>query len=107
MDRELMMDYMDMWAKSMRHDDHGLGYPKKSIMLSSGGGGYTTLDDMIEQADSEVIKTIDAAISSLDQEERNAVWARWLKTKKPMYYEIKLQNAINNLMQILSKRLGI
>lgn len=106
MERELLLDYMDMWARSMRHDDNGLGYPKKSIMMSS-GGSYNSFEDMIEEADSNIIKTIDAVVSSLDQEQRDAVWARWLNTKKPMYYELKLSHAIDNLMTIVGRRLGI
>jgi len=106
MDRELLMDYMDMWARNMRQPDSGLGYPKKSIMMSS-GGNYTSFEDMIEEADSNIIKTIDAVISSLDPEQRSAVWARWLNTKKPMYYELKLSHAIDNLMTIVGRRLGI
>jgi len=106
MDRELLMDYMDMWARNMKQPDSGLGYPKKSIMMSS-GGNYTSFEDMIEEADSNIIKTIDAVISSLDPEQRSAVWARWLNTKKPMYYELKLSHAIDNLMTIVGRRLGI
>ena len=106
MDRELLMDYMDMWARNMKQPDSGLGYPKKSVMISS-GGNYTSFEDMIEEADSNIIKTIDAVISSLDPEQRNAVWARWLNTKKPMYYELKLSHAIDNLMTIVGRRLGI
>ena len=106
MERELLMDYMDMWARSMKKEDSGLGYPKKSIMISS-GGNYTSFEDMIEEADSNIIKTIDAVVNSLDQEQRNAVWARWLNTKKPMYYEVKLSHAIDNLLTIVGRRLGI
>jgi hypothetical protein len=106
MDRELLMDYMDMWARNMKQPDSGLGYPKKSVMMSS-GGNYTSFEDMIEEADSNIIKTIDAVISSLDPEQRSAVWARWLNTKKPMYYELKLSHAIDNLMTIVGRRLGI
>ena len=106
MDRELLMDYMDMWARNMKQTDSGLGYPKKSVMMSS-GGNYTSFEDMIEEADSNIIKTIDAVISSLDPEQRSAVWARWLNTKKPMYYELKLSHAIDNLMTIVGRRLGI
>lgn len=102
----MLMEYMDAWARSMRQEDSGLGYPKKSIMMSS-GGNYTSFEDMIEEADSNIIKTIDAVVSSLDPEQRSAVWARWLNTKKPMYYELKLSHAIDNLMTIVGRRLGI
>ena len=100
------MEYMDAWARSMRQEDSGLGYPKKSIMMSS-GGNYTSFEDMIEEADSKVVETIDAVIGSLEQEQRDAVWARWLNTKKPMYYELKLSHAIDNLLTIVGRRLGI
>lgn len=102
----MLMEYMDAWARSMRHEDSGLGYPKKSIMMSS-GGNYTSFEDMVEESDSKVIETIDAVIGSLDQDQRDAVWARWLNTKKPMYYELKLSHAIDNLLTIVGRRLGI
>lgn len=102
----MLMEYMDAWARSMRHEDSGLGYPKKSIMMSS-GGNYTSFEDMIEEADSNIIRTIDAVVSSLDPDQRSAVWARWLNTKKPMYYELKLSHAIDNLLTIVGRRLGI
>jgi len=102
----MLMEYMDAWARSMRQEDSGLGYPKKSIMMSS-GGNYTSFEDMIEEADSKVVETIDAVIGSLEQEQRDAVWARWLNTKKPMYYELKLSHAIDNLLTIVGRRLGI
>lgn len=102
----MLMEYMDAWARSMRQEDSGLGYPKKSIMMSS-GGNYTSFEDMIEEADNKVVETIDAVIGSLDQEQRDAVWARWLNTKKPMYYELKLSHAIDNLLTIVGRRLGI
>lgn len=100
------MEYMDAWARSMRQEDSGLGYPKKSIMMSS-GGNYTSFEDMIAESDSKVVETIDAVIGSLDQDQRDAVWARWLNTKKPMYYELKLSHAIDNLLTIVGRRLGI
>ena len=102
----MLMEYMDAWARSMRQEDSGLGYPKKSIMMSS-GGNYTSFEDMIEESDSKVVETIDAVIGSLDQDQRDAVWARWLNTKKPMYYELKLSHAIDNLLTIVGRRLGI
>lgn len=106
MERELLMDYMDMWARSMKHEDSGLGYPKRSTMMST-GGNYTSFEDMIEEADNQIIKTIDAVVSSLEQDQRDAIWARWLKTKKPMYYEFKLEIAIDNLLTIVGRRLGM
>lgn len=101
------MDYMDMWAKNMRSDNHKLGYPQRSVGLSSGGGGYTAFDDMVDEADNTIIKTIDAVISSLDKGQRDAIWARWLRTKKPEFYEFKLELAIDNLLTIVGRRLAL
>ena len=100
------MDYMDMWARSMRSDNNKLGYPERSIGISS-GGDYTSFDEMVEEADSEIIKNIDAVVSSLPKDQRDAVWARWLRTKKPSFYEWKLEMAVDNLLTILGRRLGI
>lgn len=104
--KQQLIEYMDMWARSMKVNDHQLGYPKKSILFATGGAS-TTFDDMLDDVDSRIIKTIDAVVSSLSRDQREAVWARWLNTKEPMYYEYKLELAIDNLMVIVDRRLGM
>lgn len=102
---DLFLDYMSMWGRWMKSEDHKLGYPQKSVGIS--GSSSTSFDDMIEEADLEIIKTINSCIDSLKSEEINAIWARYLNTKKPMYYELKLQVGLDKLRQLVESRIQI
>lgn len=103
MHKDLFLDYMSMWSRWMQSSDHKLGFPQRSVGVS--GASSTNFDDMIEEADSEVIRTINSCMDSLNPEEVNAIWARYLKTKKPMYYEIKLQTGLEKLQDLVEKRI--
>jgi hypothetical protein len=102
---DLFLDYMGMWSRWMKSEDHKLGYPQRSIGMS--GSSSTSFDDMIEEADSEIIRTINSCMDSLTPEEVNAIWARYLGTKRPMYYELKLQVALDKLLDMVSSRIQI
>ena len=103
MNYDLFLDYMDSWARWMKSSDHKLGYPQRSIGMS--GSSSTTFDDMIEEADSEIIRTINSCMDSLKPEEISAIWARYLKTKKPMYYELKLERGLEKLKEMVDIRI--
>ena len=91
----------------MRSDNHKLGYPSKSLGMSSGGeSSYDAFDEMYEDVESDNIRTVDAVIHSLPKDQKDAIYARYLNTKKPLYYEIKLQLAIDNLLIIVGRRIG-
>jgi hypothetical protein len=97
---------LDDWAKWMKFDNHRLGYPSKSSFLTSGGeSSHDAFKHMIEEADKENVKTMNAIINSLEPEQRKAVYARYLKEKKPMYYEVKLNLAMDNMLTMASKRI--
>ena len=106
MNIEYLMYLLDEWARWMKRDDHGLGYPKRSLGISSGGASGS-FDEMYESSELDKIKTIDSVISSLDNQQRDAIYARYLGSKKPMYYEIKLELAIDNLLTIAGRRLNV
>lgn len=102
---ERLMVLLEDWSTWMKHDTHRLGYPSKSLGIASGGESSEAFDDMVGEADSKNTKTINAIINSLPREQREAIYARWLKSKKPMYYELKLELAIDNLLSIASRRI--
>ena len=106
MNIEYLMYLLDEWARWMKQDDHGLGYPKRSLGISTGGASGS-FDEMYESSELDKIKTIDSVISSLDNQQRDAIYARYLGSKKPMYYEIKLELAIDNLLTIAGRRLNV
>lgn len=104
MEIDYLMYLLDLWSQWMRTDDHGLGYPKKSTGISS-GGAYTSFEDMFDSAELDKIRTVDSVVHSLDPEQQKAIYARYLRTVKPRFYELKLELAMDNLLTIVSRRL--
>jgi len=103
---ERLMMILEDWAKYMKSDNHRLGYPNKISYMSSGGESTADVfDDMVNEADSENVKIVNACIHSLEKNQREALYARWLGSKKPMYYELKLDLAMDNLLTMVGKRI--
>lgn len=66
--------YLDLWGRWMRTSDSGLGYPKRSAVVATGGGGYgTTWEDWGVEQDERAAVITDAAISSLPLLEQAAI----------------------------------
>jgi len=105
MEMNRLLELLDRWRLYMRSDNHKLGYPSKSIGMSSGGASGS-FDDMYDEVEDDNIRTVDAVIHSLPKDQQEAIYARYLKTKKPMYYEMKLELAIDNLLTIVGRRVG-
>jgi len=102
---ERLMVLLEDWSVWMKKDNHRLGYPSKSLGMASGGESSDAFEDMVGEADSKNIKTMNAIIHSLDKEQRDAIYARWLGSKKPVYYELKLDLAMDNLLTIAGRRI--
>lgn len=105
MELNRLLELLDKWKLYMRSDNHKLGYPSKSIGMSSGGASGS-FDDMYDEVEDDNIRTVDAVIHSLPKDQQQAIYARYLKTKKPLYYELKLEMAIDNLLTIVGRRIG-
>ena len=105
MEMNRLLELLDKWKLYMRSDNHRLGYPSRSIGISSGGASGS-FDDMYDEVEDDNVRTVDAVIHSLPKDQQQAVYARYLNTKKPLYYEIKLQLAIDNLLTIVGRRIG-
>jgi|TARA_R110000772_G_scaffold196360_3_gene307124 hypothetical protein len=103
---ERLMVILDDWSSWMKSDNHKLGYPNKVSYMSSGGESTADVfEDMVGKTDNENVKILNACIHSLDKEQREAVYARWLGSKKPVYYELKLDLAMDNLLTMVGKRI--
>lgn len=100
-----LLELLDKWKLYMKSDNHKLGYPSKSIGMSSGGASGS-FDDMYDEVEDDNVRTVDAVIHSLPRDQQQAIYARYLKTKKPLYYELKLEMAIDNLLTIVGRRIG-
>ena len=63
-----LKDCLELWRDWMRHDDSRLGYPQKSMGISS--GGVNCWDDLGSDCDNYTVQIIDAAMSSLTESGR-------------------------------------
>lgn len=104
-----LKDLLEMWVRYMRSDSHEiseLGYPKKSSFLATGGESTNdAFEQMFHASEMKKVEVLNAVIHSLDPEQRKAVYHFHLKTKPPMYVELKYQHAIDNLLTIVGRRL--
>tara|TARA_R110002126_G_scaffold447_1_gene3096 strand:- start:548 stop:874 length:327 start_codon:yes stop_codon:yes gene_type:complete len=101
-----LMVILEDWAKYMKKDNHRLGYPSKVSYMSTGGESTSDVfEEMVNQADNENVKVINACIHSLDKGQREAIYSRWLGSKPPMYYELKLGLAMDNLLTMAGRRI--
>jgi DNA-directed RNA polymerase specialized sigma24 family protein len=90
----------------MAEDSKHLGYPSRATGMSTGGeSSHEAFEHMIESMDKQNVKILDAVIDSLPKKQRQAIYARFLKTKKPFYYDKELGLAIDNLMTIVDRRI--
>ena len=101
-----LMDIIEDWVRWHKVDNHKLGYPTKVSYMSTGSYSANAFDDMLDVSDNKNVKTLDAIIQSLPIEQRQAVYARYLGDKQPMYYELKLDLAMENLLDIASRRIN-
>lgn len=98
-----LLEILDDWKIWMKKPDYnGLGFPDKVPILQSGGyPSNDAFEEMIDKSNNEVVKIIDTLIHySLDLGERQAIYARYLNTKKPNLYEYKLQSAVEKLLKL-------
>ena len=102
---ERLMVLLEDWSVWMKKDNHRLGYPSKVSYMTVGSYSAHAFDDMLDVADNKNVKTIDAIIHSLPLEQRQAIYARYLGDKKPLYYELKLGLAMDNLLTIAGRRI--
>jgi hypothetical protein len=104
---ERLLSIMQDWALWMKSDNHKLGYPSKSIGMSSGGESTSEVfEDMCSAQDMSNIRTIDAIIHSLPKEQQNAIYAKYLGAKPPLAYEWNMDMAYDNLLTIASRRIN-
>jgi hypothetical protein len=104
---ERLLSILEDWALWMKSDNHRLGYPSKSIGMSS--GGESTVDsfaEMIDAQDMSNVRTIHAIIHSLEKTQQEAIYARYLGAKKPLAYEWNIDMAYDNLLTIAGRRIN-
>ena len=104
---ERLLSILDDWALWMKSDNHKLGYPSKSIGMSSGGESTSeAFEEMCSSQDMSNVRTIHAIVHSLEQGQQEAIYARYLGAKKPLAYEWNMDMAYDNLLTIASRRIN-
>lgn len=101
-----LLQILDDWSRWMRVDSHQLNFPNKSILLST--GGTSSLDEfehMLEVADNNNVKIVDALIDSLPKNQKRAIYSEYLRMKKTTFHERDLSLAIDNLLTWADKRI--
>jgi hypothetical protein len=73
--------YLRLWAEWMSHDDHGLGFPRRSLALCT-GGDYSAGEDAFEleceKVDAVAARAADAAVSDLPAEYQAVIHAQYV-----------------------------
>ena len=65
-----MISILEDWSKWMKKDSHRLGYPNRISYLSSGGEStIDVFDEMLNEADDNNVKILNACIDSLPIEQ--------------------------------------
>lgn len=100
------MTILDDWSRWMKVDKHGLGYPSSTSYFFTGGESTAEVfEDMVSKTDMNNIKIVDAVIDGLPDTQKSAIYYRFLKGKKPMFYEKNLDLAMDNLLTIVGQRI--
>jgi hypothetical protein len=104
---ERLLSILEDWSLWMRHDTHKLGYPSKSIGMSSGGESTSEVfEEMCSAQDMSNIRTIHAIIHSLEQGQQDAIYAKYLGAKPPLAFFWQLDMAYDNLLTIAERRIN-
>jgi hypothetical protein len=105
MDR--LQSILSDWALYMKSDNHKLGYPSKSLGLSSGGESTSDeFENMLSAMDLSNVRIIDAIIHDLIPQQQDAIYARYLGAKKKSLYEWHLNHAMDNLLTIGGRKIN-
>jgi len=106
MNRDRLEWHMQNWVDYMQTGDSRLGYPKRSLMIASGGGGAAdAFEIMCDEVDIHCAEQIDAMIDSLRPPQRIAINHHWLRVKHCYpTQEYDLEMAYTSLMAMADKR---
>ena len=104
---ERLLSILEDWSLWMKHDTHKLGYPSKSIGMSSGGESTSEVfEEMCSAQDMSNVRTIHAIVHSLEQGQQEAIYAKYLGAKPPLAFYWQLDMAYDNLLTIAERRIN-
>ena len=98
--------HLENWRDYMRTPSHKLGYPSKSLCISSGNGSaIESFEIECEKVDLQCAITMEAMIDSLPREQSCAINHKWLHAVYALRnIEHAYEMAIDNLMVMADKR---
>lgn len=103
-----LLEILEDWKLWMKQSDSKrLGYPDRVPILQTGGyPSDDAFEEMIDKSNLEVVKIIDTLIHhSISKQQREAIYARYLNTKKPLLYEHHLSDALEKLIQLAEHKI--
>jgi hypothetical protein len=104
---ERLLSILEDWALWMKSDNHRLGYPSKSIGMSSGGESTSdAFEEMCSAQDMSNVRTIHAIIHSLEKPQQDAIYTKYLGAKPPLAFYWQLDMAYDNLLTIAERRIN-
>jgi len=104
---ERLLSILDDWALWMKSDNHKLGYPSKSIGMSSGGESTSdAFEEMCSAQDMSNVRTLHAIIHSLEKPQQDAIYTKYLGAKPKIGYYWELELAYDNLLTIAGRRIN-
>mgnify|MGYP000338847712 CR=1 FL=1 len=103
---ECLEEWRDYYKHSSVESEFGLGFPKESLVVQSGGSSSKeTFDHMCDDMDSKVVRMIDAMVDSLTFPQRDAIKHQWLKEYKCWpTHEMDYDQALGELLRLADKR---
>lgn len=105
MDR--LLQILDDWKVYDKYHKNKLGYPSKSLGMSSGGASsHDAFEHLISGMDLQNAETIDSGIKNLPKGQQEAIRHKYFKEPKPIAYEWQYDMAMDNLLTWASKRIA-
>lgn len=98
--------HLQNWSYYMQKDTHRLGYPSKSLCISSGGAsGEDEFDIMCEEVDIRCAQIMDGIIDSISMPQRVAVNHVWLHVKHCYpTHALDYEEALEHIGKLADKR---
>jgi len=104
---ERLIDFhLPNWADWMKQPASKLGYPSKSLCMSSGGGSSDDeFEHMCSEVDIKCAQSIDSIIDSLSMPQKTAINHVWLKVKHNYpTHEMDYAEALESIIRLALKR---
>jgi len=105
MDR--LLQILDDWKIYDKHYKEKLGYPSRSLGMSSGGASsHEAFDHLLSDMDLQNAETLNTGINNLPDGQKAAIRHKYFKEPKPIAFEWQWDMAMDNLLTWASQRIS-